>query len=370
MTTLPSPVLQAFHPVTFLERGAAVPFTSPLLAGARARPAERGGTELVIPNPSGGKGAYVLPWTSMQGLCRPTVHDMQLNERIAALRSVTPSGIRQAAQAVAIDGLAGREASAAAREVDVLDTAARVGANFSLLLRLVQQVEPAGVSAVPPEQERLPELELRARRAMAQAAPRFGQDPDGIASHLEEIAALLSPVGLGAQASDARLPRLLAMLAAVRREVVQWASDHGDITGEAQMIASTSQMTLACAGNALESARAGPDQMVDLLAAWRTNAPALAGRMARPDWLMDGWEQICLLWNCAKRPAERSNALREMAVLLPIIPREAGDWVGFNVDLETPLRRGRLVSLNEDWRTGESVYDAIARNEHFRSLAA
>ncbi len=68
MSSPPSPALQAFHPVTFADRGAAVPFTSSLLAGARARPAERGGIELLIPNPAGGRGVYVVPWTSMREL--------------------------------------------------------------------------------------------------------------------------------------------------------------------------------------------------------------------------------------------------------------------------------------------------------------
>ena len=40
--TLPKPVL-GYHPGTFLERGASVPFITPQLNGARARPGSRGG---------------------------------------------------------------------------------------------------------------------------------------------------------------------------------------------------------------------------------------------------------------------------------------------------------------------------------------
>ncbi len=38
-----------FLPTTFLERGVAVPFTTPLLAGSRTRPGERNQLELIVP---------------------------------------------------------------------------------------------------------------------------------------------------------------------------------------------------------------------------------------------------------------------------------------------------------------------------------
>src|ERR1700712_948232 len=95
------PLIRPYHPVTFLERGVAVPFTTPMLAGTRARPADKGGLELVIPNPSGGRGVYIMAWTSISALCTPTLHDRQLNERIATLTNVTPHTIRQVGREVA-----------------------------------------------------------------------------------------------------------------------------------------------------------------------------------------------------------------------------------------------------------------------------
>ena len=44
-----------------MERGASVPFTTPMLSGARVRPADRIGLELLMPNPSGGRGTYIVP---------------------------------------------------------------------------------------------------------------------------------------------------------------------------------------------------------------------------------------------------------------------------------------------------------------------
>ena len=59
-----------------------------------------------------------------------------------------------------------------------------------------------------------------------------------------------------------------------------------------------------------------------------------------------------------------------MALLVPIVPREAADWVGGQIDMDAAIRVRRTVSLNEDWRTGTAVFDMIARNEQLRAMAA
>ena len=33
------------------------------------------------------------------------------------------------------------------------------------------------------------------------------------------------------------------------------------------------------------------------------------------------------------------------------------------------LRFRRIIRLNEDWRTGEAVFELIQRNEHFRAVS-
>jgi hypothetical protein len=126
------PPVKPYHPTSFLERGAAIPFTTPLLAGTRARPAEKQGLELVIPNPAGGRGVYIMGWTSISSLCCPTLHDRQLNDRIAKLVSVTPSTIRRVGREVAAEGLAGEEATTAARLAAEHDRGDRLVANYQL----------------------------------------------------------------------------------------------------------------------------------------------------------------------------------------------------------------------------------------------
>jgi hypothetical protein len=56
----PRALLTDFQPATFLERGATVPFTSPLLQQARIRLGLGGTREIVLRNPSGGPGWYVV----------------------------------------------------------------------------------------------------------------------------------------------------------------------------------------------------------------------------------------------------------------------------------------------------------------------
>jgi hypothetical protein len=70
-----------------LERGATVPFTSPLLQQARIRLGLGGTREIVLCNPSGGPGWYVGPWDGVAEMARATVHDRLVYKRIEEKRA-------------------------------------------------------------------------------------------------------------------------------------------------------------------------------------------------------------------------------------------------------------------------------------------
>src|SRR5579863_9657509 len=108
--------VEVFHPTTFLERGVAIPFTTPQLNGARARPGERKSLELIIPNPSGGRGVYIVSMNHIVEYCRLTLNDRRLADAVTKLRGVTPEAIRHLARDVAGEGLAGRGAAMAAEQ--------------------------------------------------------------------------------------------------------------------------------------------------------------------------------------------------------------------------------------------------------------
>ena len=135
----------AFLPRTFLEWGIAVPFTTPMLCSGRIRPGRRGKAEVLLPNPSGGRGLYVIDLGATPEVTSLTLHDRLLVERLLELAAPTPSEIRKAARQLALDGAAGRRAS---READAAATAdATVGLMIQLHLvtRLLQE---AGLQAI------------------------------------------------------------------------------------------------------------------------------------------------------------------------------------------------------------------------------
>lgn len=364
------PLAQAYHPTTFLERGVAVPFTTPMLAGTRARPIDRGGIELIIPNPAGGRGVYVLPWAGVYQLCRPTVHDTRLNEVVAALANVTPATIRQAARAVAQEGLAGREAGNAAKQVLAGEYGERVLTNFLILLELVDQVEPGGLGAKDGPRAHSAELEMRAKRALVRIAPRLGLKAEAIAEALEQVAAIFAGIGLAGQTPPPRIIRLLEALDRLRDDAESWSKQCNDETGaQAQMVAAVADLTLSCATRTLAEAHGVVRDVPGLLGEWRTAPSRIAQRISRTEWLLDGWEQICLIWHCAAGDLERRSAMAEMALLVPVLPREVSDWIGSTVDIDLVHRFRKTVSLNVDWRTG-AMFDRVVRNEKLRALAA
>jgi len=366
------PLLQPFHPTTFLERGVAVPFTTPLLDGSRARPGERNGMELIIPNPSGGRGVYIMPWQAACALCRPTVHDARLNQMLGALNSMTPRLIRRTARHVAEEGLAGDDAMDAACAMAEADRGDRLLTNFLLLMALIEEVEPNHRTRAGTKFERTRELEEYARRTVVLIAPRIGQPAASIAEALEGLADVLYGVGVRGRELPARVPRLLALLQQVCADIATWGRSHSveDIVGYADMVCGVADLTLDCAVTTVRDAQALSNDMTVLLGRWADEATAIADLAARPEWLLDGWERICLLWTIASDDAARRAALVEMAQLVPVLPREASEWMGVDVASDRPISFRRSVRLNEDWRTGAAVFDLTARNEYLRALAA
>ena len=145
MASQPSPAsaslpVRDYRPATFRERGVAVPFTTPLLAGARVREADQGGTELVMLNPSGAPGVYILASNALGALCRPSVHDTRLNQKISTLPHITPASVRNAAREVAASGLAGRAAMAAALALGEADERDRQQIETAMLAALARQI--------------------------------------------------------------------------------------------------------------------------------------------------------------------------------------------------------------------------------------
>ena len=380
-----------YRPLTFPQRGVAVPFTTPHLLGGRMRPGVRGGAELVLGNPVGEDGVYVMPWSALPDICMPTLHDRALWGRIGGLGPLTPRSIREAARQVAAEGFAGRAAARAAEAAVAEDQEARARTRYHLLLKLVGQGEAGQDGRPAPEQDSLRELEQQAWAVLLALDPGEQVSPIAAYDALAEVAEAFSVCGLPRNPAAAPVPRLIAEIAAVMQELTAWARTAAEPErGCVRLIGQGAELTLRCCGQALADAHAVLGRLPELLRQWwpaqgpaqgPASAPGQAGRYrsvaaltARPEWLLDGWGLICGLWRGAD-PARRNLALIDMAALVPVIPSETGDWLGFDACGEMERMRGglgrmrRMMQPNQDWMTGR-ILDLIQRNEAMRAADA
>ncbi|UFN47547.1 hypothetical protein LPC08_16190 [Roseomonas sp. OT10] len=361
-----------WQPVTFLERGISMAFTTPLLMGARARPLERPSgastLELIVPNPSGAEGVYVLPWAAMPDLCSPSVHDRQFWSRVADLKFPTPRRMRDVARAIAVEGFAGRDAARAAAQA--LETArqSRLATHYFLLLRLIKQAETAAVDGTPPERESPERLVDRARKVLAERLAAAVGGPEAAYRTVEEVAELLEPVGLPGDPTRAPLPQLVRDLDELDARLSELAESPDEVQSLcAGILQQSIRPTLSMARATLAEAQTMADDMTLLLRRWAGNPQAVRTTTGRPDWLLDGWDLILGLWRDSG-----AAALPDMAGLCPVVPREAEGWAGCPPDWETAgLTSGprRNVQANRDWRTGRML-ELQRRNERVKALAA
>jgi len=333
---LPAPIPPQ-QSATFEERGASVPFTTPALAGARLRRDARHGLVLIVPNPSGGRGVYVLPWAGVRDMCHPTLHDGMLHDYISVSKGglVTPGMVRAAARRVATEGAAGRAAHASAMKALQSETESRQATNRYLLYALAAQ------TAVQAQQ-----------------------------NEVAALAGVVDEIGIGPQAARASIPVRLERLKALREELAAWANMGTDETGYVSMTCGMADLTIRCCEQVLATARNRVADIEGLLADWRARAADVAAVVGRSAWVLDGWDLPCLLWGAASGTAARRAALIEIGQMLTVLPKEAGRWIGASIEAEANQAIRRTVGQNQDWRTGLNPLDLVARNEQFRALAA
>jgi hypothetical protein len=345
-----------YRPATFLERGVALPLTTPQLLGARIRPAERRGLELVLPNPAGTEGVYILPWSALHDFCAPSLHDRALWERVSALSLLTPGAVREVARRVAAEGFAGRAAARAAETASAArqDNTART--QYELLMLLLRQGEPPGSSLPPPERDHPVNVQLRVRAALKRRADQV--NPVRALEVVEEVAVAFAAIGLRPDAPSAPLARLARGLREMADSIAGWAAARPpEDRPSAQLIVAATELTLRCAERTMAELRGLAGDIWDLLRRWDAESDRIRAQASRPEWLLDGWDLLAGVWSAAV-PETRLQALADMALLVPVIPAEARDWLGF--DAEGDMDRHRLglrtwrrtVLARQDWVTG------------------
>ncbi|MCA3340579.1 MAG: hypothetical protein INF90_18850 [Roseomonas sp.] len=353
-----------FEPATFVERGVNLPFTTPILLGARARPQEDGsGLEVIIANPSGADGVYILPWASIPQICTPTLHDRRLWQLLRDQTSLTPRSVQDAAETVALEGLAGRGPADAVQEARIAREARRKRINFGLLLNLIKRTEAPSASAPPPELDEPRKLMMRSQQAVARCAAQLRTTTETVAAALEELSHAFNGFGLPQDNQPAPARHLLAELSRTMQSVVGWREEFSDSTTSpvTTLILQSLELTLNCAVPAVEEFDILISDTMAALEAWQRDDEDVSQRLTRIDWLLDGWDTIIGIWDTSPIQ-EKANAIMEMAMLAPILPKEVSDWNGLDASGMRQRQSARIVQQFEDWRSGRLV-DMIARNE-------
>lgn len=360
-------------PRTFLEWGVAVPFTTPLLASGRVRPGRRARPEMIMANPSGGRGLYVFDLAAAPDVTSLTLHDRLLLERLLALPAVTPSEIRKAAQEVAIEGAAGRKAARVAAQAAAADEAVGLLTRFHLVTRLLEE---AGLERVDWGAFTGDNRELRAmiRGLLDRVAPQLGTPVDGLFEQIEAIADIATPVGPPIAGTTARNELMLARLQTLVTSLSQWSvGEAGSAAADAKLVLDVVARTVREGTEAQLAARGLLDTVLVLLRSWpQTPGERLRSVLIRPEWLLDGWGQVCGQWEAVVRDerAAQRQMLQQILASLPMLDpndRTAGAVAEAH---EIRFDRGRRVKLHEDWRTGVSVMDRRARAELIRAANA
>lgn len=357
---VPRTVLSDFQPATFLERGATAPFTSPLLQQARIRLGAGGAREIVMRNPAGGAGWYVGPWDGVVEIARVTVHDRLLHKRIEEADAVTPLEIRSAARAVAAEGYGGQPAKEAALEAIRAEEAEWRIAYAALLASLLGRAGLAGSDSISEARTRQ-DLIARAPSLLAPIAPRLGMSPEVLARTVEELATELARIGASDRPTQTGRDHaaLKRMLAEIRALVDEDARTDTDAAGA---ILSIGELAAALAGDALARARAEAMQPETLLTSWHHDRAATKARLARAEWLLDGWAYLVSLWDTAadQAPGRQRHLLPELHVLLPPLPREV---TGVVRPIQAPPTQGRRIVRGQEWLAELAEAEIVARNE-------
>ncbi len=397
------PLVQSYRPRSFRERGIVAPFTTPMLQGARVRRVPRTSAitgerallghaasaerlrdtalEVIVPNPSGGRGMYILPWSDIGALCRPTMYDATLGRSLSTPidgieRDLTPARLRDAARAIAIQGLAGRAAASGAAASAQRRAEGLVATRFTLLMNVTEQLEARRETG--PDLVHQPPLEIERRGGLAliQLANELGQKPQRMSDLLDMLALHFVDVGCGLGMADASLPSLVANLGVLRHELSMWAQsdqtsavhDNASAARGAVAVAGAAELAARMARLALESARARLGDMSGLLRATLADPAEISRCCEQGSWLLDGWEQIWLTWHAAPTLLPQRDAVRAINRQIPLLPDEAEAWLGLPQGTAEQLFRRQPLdqAMHKD---SSSTLDLIARNEHLRAMA-
>ena len=161
------------------------------------------------------------------------------------------------------------------------------------------------------------------------------------------------------------------MLGLPRLDLLRWLETEGDndMGGLGRSLAGLLRHAVDAGSAVLGATRRLLADPVSLLRRWRRSAEDVTALAVRCEYLLDGWETVCLLWLTADSAAARTTALLEMAQVLPSLPAEVTAWDGVAIPPAMLDPACRVISHNDSWRSGSAGLLLIQRNEALRAMS-
>ena len=313
---------QILLPATFQERGASVPFSTPVIAFARIRRNEEGLPEALVPGLSGGRGTYVLPWGGIRSMVSMSVFDRQLEKALVDQGALSPASIRQIALDLSKSGVSGADAAKAAKEALDKDNSVRVRIRQVLLQAIVDrfgdQTEPIDIASMG-EQDAM----LAAGRVLGTFARKQDISGDQLIDVLIEWSRLIEPIGFPEQDCEGYMRRRAQGLRDLSRDISKWADSEPpksqrfahELALAAQSVVEQAEFCLA----AIDGCRTN---LRDTVLKWPPAQAVLEREIRRIDWLVDGWDILIRRWREAEDLDRHEQRLivAEMHQFMPILP--------------------------------------------------
>ncbi len=358
-------------PPSFAERGASVPFTTPIIVGARVR--GRGeDLELIVPNPSGAKGNYILQWKSLPDVFTLTVHDRVLHRAIGEAGASTPDQVRRATLKTAATGLAGPAAAKQAKTMLKDEDDFKLLIQFSLLADTVAQLSQGSLQItlahVQSETGR-----QQAKLILARVAHKVKLEGNELYALLEQWSDLIAAVGAPKLPKPPRLRRMRTRIEEFANSIGSWAEiDKSDASPLGALASLVARETVSLANEHFVAIDAHIEKIDQTVLGWEKAQTEIETNVQRISWMLDGWDLLVAMWEEAVlKPAfEQQATVQELARIVPIVPEEEVTGVRRDKLRDIGVQRRKLVKPMEDWVSGTIDADLRTRLERYKAKAA
>ncbi|MDE1148940.1 MAG: hypothetical protein PW843_20430 [Azospirillaceae bacterium] len=358
-------------PGTFVDRGIAIPFTTPMLSQARMRPTRQGDPEFLVQGFKGGRELYIMPWRSLPAVMTVTLHDRLLYDALLAVDRHTPEAVRGAVLMVQSTGVAGGDASTAAERALALDQGYQALTQFTLVTELLRlaRMDPGDLLATGmtgSESRRL------VRAALTQLAQRVGLPPDEMVTRVDALSTVAAPLGLPQCGQLGRLRVQVTELETLVKVLAQWArSDLSEVARLAEFVGTAAQATLALARDRVARADTRCRDLAAIARDFPAMRAAVAEEVERLAWLLDGWPFLGRLWDSVSdRPQEaQQSTMGEMFRLVPLVPKGEGGREPSFAEMDALAKiQARWHRPGDDARGGGLDMNAVMRIEALKAV--